>query len=259
MHRFLRPPRRLFSSVCQGGGSAHALSCQRRHAESLLRPINTAATTTSLSWVPSSSRLGSTVTVTTRRHQSTTPAEPASTAAVAEAAGLEEAVAEEAATSILPEEAATEEAATYIQPQELAAEEDSAFVQPEEGEGLKRKAEQLEKLVEGRRRMQPSYRLTFTCKPCERRSTHQVSKHSYYHGTVLITCPGCQSRHVISDHLQVRCLELLAQHSKLLSFGEMLKLLISVSSPLLNGDDTINLFWFFKKLTVSALPVDLLG
>lgn len=47
----------------------------------------------------------------------------------------------------------------------------------------------------------PSYELTFTCKPCRHRSTHNVTKRGYHHGAVLITCPGCKNRHVISDHL----------------------------------------------------------
>lgn len=47
------------------------------------------------------------------------------------------------------------------------------------------------------------YDLTFTCKPCGHRSSHRVSKHGYHVGTVLITCPGCKNRHVISDHLRV--------------------------------------------------------
>lgn len=48
---------------------------------------------------------------------------------------------------------------------------------------------------------QPTYQLTFTCKPCGQRSTHRISKHGYHRGAVLISCPGCQNRHVISDHL----------------------------------------------------------
>lgn len=47
------------------------------------------------------------------------------------------------------------------------------------------------------------YRLTFTCRPCNGRSTHQVSHHGYHKGTVLITCPQCKNRHIISDHLKV--------------------------------------------------------
>ncbi|EED22070.1 mitochondrial import protein Zim17, putative [Talaromyces stipitatus ATCC 10500] len=39
-----------------------------------------------------------------------------------------------------------------------------------------------------RRAEEPAYRIVFTCKPC---------------GTVLITCPSCHARHVISDHLGI--------------------------------------------------------
>ncbi|KAK1770008.1 zf-DNL-domain-containing protein [Phialemonium atrogriseum] len=50
---------------------------------------------------------------------------------------------------------------------------------------------------------QPHYELTFTCVPCGERSRHKVSKQGYHHGSVLITCPGCRNRHVMSDHLGV--------------------------------------------------------
>ncbi|KAI3399270.1 hypothetical protein diail_7434 [Diaporthe ilicicola] len=50
---------------------------------------------------------------------------------------------------------------------------------------------------------QPSYELTFTCVPCGDRSAHNVSKQGYHHGSVLITCPSCRNRHVISDHLNI--------------------------------------------------------
>ncbi|KAK4129003.1 zf-DNL-domain-containing protein [Parathielavia appendiculata] len=49
----------------------------------------------------------------------------------------------------------------------------------------------------------PHYELTFTCRPCGTRSRHRVSKQGYHHGTVLIACPSCRSRHVIADHLRV--------------------------------------------------------
>jgi mitochondrial protein import protein ZIM17 len=49
----------------------------------------------------------------------------------------------------------------------------------------------------------PSYQLTFTCKVCEHRSSHNVSKQGYHKGSVLITCPSCHNRHVISDHLRI--------------------------------------------------------
>lgn len=50
----------------------------------------------------------------------------------------------------------------------------------------------------------PSYEITFTCKPCKRRSTHNITKLGYHKGSILITCPECSNRHVISDHLKVR-------------------------------------------------------
>lgn len=53
------------------------------------------------------------------------------------------------------------------------------------------------------RPLQPSYQLTFTCKPCKHRSAHIVTKHGYHKGTVLIKCPSCSNRHVISDHLKI--------------------------------------------------------
>lgn len=50
-----------------------------------------------------------------------------------------------------------------------------------------------------------AYEMTFTCKPCSTRSTHRVSKQGYHFGSVLITCPECKNRHIISDHLGVSC------------------------------------------------------
>ncbi|CAI6335033.1 unnamed protein product [Periconia digitata] len=49
----------------------------------------------------------------------------------------------------------------------------------------------------------PAYELTFTCKVCSTRSSHRVSKQGYHHGTVLISCPGCKNRHLISDHMKI--------------------------------------------------------
>ena len=49
----------------------------------------------------------------------------------------------------------------------------------------------------------PAYEMTFTCKQCNTRSTHKISKQGYHHGTVLINCPGCKNRHLISDHMKV--------------------------------------------------------
>ncbi|KAI5798966.1 DNL zinc finger domain protein [Geopyxis carbonaria] len=49
----------------------------------------------------------------------------------------------------------------------------------------------------------PSYQLHFTCRPCQERSSHTVSKQAYHHGSVLVQCPGCSNRHVITDHLKI--------------------------------------------------------
>ena len=49
-----------------------------------------------------------------------------------------------------------------------------------------------------------AYEITFTCKPCKHRSAHRITKQGYHKGTVLITCPECKNRHVISDHLKVK-------------------------------------------------------
>ncbi|KAI0135027.1 DNL zinc finger-domain-containing protein [Daldinia grandis] len=51
--------------------------------------------------------------------------------------------------------------------------------------------------------VEPHYQLTFTCVPCGKRSTHTITKQGYHHGSVLITCPSCRNRHVISDHLSI--------------------------------------------------------
>lgn len=56
---------------------------------------------------------------------------------------------------------------------------------------------------EARRAQEPAYELAFTCRPCGTRSSHRISHHGYHKGTVLIACPGCSSRHLISDHLKV--------------------------------------------------------
>jgi mitochondrial protein import protein ZIM17 len=54
-----------------------------------------------------------------------------------------------------------------------------------------------------RREQESVYQITFTCKPCGHRSSHRISKHGYHKGTVLIRCPSCSNRHVMSDHLQI--------------------------------------------------------
>ncbi|EKV04099.1 Mitochondrial import protein Zim17, putative [Penicillium digitatum] len=73
-------------------------------------------------------------------------------------------------------------------------------------ESPKSQAEQeaeWEALNQERRKNEEAYRITFTCKPCGHRSAHRMSKQGYHRGTVLIQCPSCDSRHIMSDHLGV--------------------------------------------------------
>lgn len=49
----------------------------------------------------------------------------------------------------------------------------------------------------------PMMMIAFTCKKCNDRSSHTMSKQAYTKGTVLIQCPSCQVRHLIADHLRI--------------------------------------------------------
>lgn len=72
-------------------------------------------------------------------------------------------------------------------------------------------------------RQQPHYELTFTCRPCGHRSRHAVSKQGYHHGSVLIACPGCRNRHVISDHLRIFGDKAMTVEDLLRERGELVK------------------------------------
>lgn len=53
------------------------------------------------------------------------------------------------------------------------------------------------------RNPQAYYQLSMTCVPCGHRSHHNISRQGYHRGSVLVACPGCKNRHVVSDHLGV--------------------------------------------------------
>ena len=62
---------------------------------------------------------------------------------------------------------------------------------------------EIQSFAPPRPRNPESYHLSFTCRPCSTRSNHTISKQGYHHGSVLVTCPECKNRHVISDHLNI--------------------------------------------------------
>lgn len=43
--------------------------------------------------------------------------------------------------------------------------------------------------------------IVFTCAKCETRAMKSFTKNAYERGVVIITCPGCESRHLIADNL----------------------------------------------------------
>jgi hypothetical protein len=43
--------------------------------------------------------------------------------------------------------------------------------------------------------------LQYTCNICETRNCHMVSRIAYNNGVVIARCKGCQSQHLIADHL----------------------------------------------------------
>nr|OQO29979.1 hypothetical protein B0A51_02671 [Rachicladosporium sp. CCFEE 5018] len=57
--------------------------------------------------------------------------------------------------------------------------------------------------VAARKAEEPAYQMSFTCKECQERSSHRITKQAYHHGTVLVTCPGCKNRHLIADHMKI--------------------------------------------------------
>lgn len=69
----------------------------------------------------------------------------------------------------------------------------------------------------------PQYEMTFTCRKCLERSSHKISKQGYHRGTILITCPGCKNRHLISDHLKIFSDKSITLEDILKEKGQLLK------------------------------------
>jgi DNL zinc finger len=45
------------------------------------------------------------------------------------------------------------------------------------------------------------FELQYTCKICETRNCHRVSRAAYTNGVVIAQCKGCKTQHLIADHL----------------------------------------------------------